>query len=1458
MVTDTFTVTGTSGSLSRDDTADVVVTDFSVSVSPGSQKVPRGSSGSYELTVTRLGGFTGTVSLSVSHDCESGVTGSLSDDSLSGSETTSTLTIVVGASAAVGSCTITVTGTSGSLERTATAELVVVPPPNFSLSISPSSQEVNQGASGRYTVRVTRNETFTGTVELSISGLGSGLDDDFSSASVTFSSTSASFKESMLTIEVGEDADLGPDDFTVTGTSGGLERTATATVDVTDPFSLSISPLSQDVAQGSSGEYRVTVQRLHDFSGTVSLSVSHDCESGVTGSLSDDSLSGSETTSTLTIVVGASAAVGSCTITVTGTSGSLERTATAELVVVPPPNFSLSISPSSQEVNQGSSGRYTVTVERNETFTGTVMLSVSDLGSELTGTFSDSSLSSSQTTSTLTIDVGPEAPLGSDTFTVRGRTSGGLTDTAGAEVVVTDPFSLSISPQSEETTPGNSITYMLTVQRNSGFTGTVALSVRLVPGGGLSYNLLDNSLSSSQTTANLDIRVASVAQPDSHTITATATSGGGVTRTATATLEVVPPPQFYVAVTPPSTREVGRGSSGTYTVRLSRFPGFTDTVELSVSDLGAGVTGSFSDASLSGSESMSTLTISVGSSATVGSDSFTIRGTSGNLTHSVSATVVVTAPEDFTLSVSSSSQEAEQGSSVSYTVTLSPSSGFSSSVALSVSGLGSGITGSFSPTSVSASAPMSTLTISVDTTVAPCSNTFTIRGTSGDLTRTVTATVVVKAPEDFTLLVLPSSQDVEQGSSGSYRVKLKPSGGFSSSVTLSVSGLGSGITGSFSPTSVSSTSRTSTLTLSASSTATTGSDSFTITGTGGSLTRTVSATAVVTDAPDFTLSLSPTNRQVEQGSSGSYTVTLERAAGFTSSVSLSVSSLGTGLTGSFSDASLSGSESSSTLTINVGASTALGNDSFTVTGTSGSLTQTVSATAVVTDAPDFTLSLSPTSRQIGQASSGTYTVRLNPSSGFSSSVALSVSGLGSGITGSFSSTSVSATSRASTLTITASSTATTGSDDFTIAGTSGSVTRTVSATVVVPDFTLSVSPSSQEIGRGSSGRYTVTLNPSGGFSSSVALSISGLGSGITGSFSPTSVSSSSPTSTLTISVGSSATIGSDSFTVSGTGGSLTRTVSATVVVSDPPDFTLSLSPSSQEIGQGSSGRYTVTLNPSGGFSSSVALSVSGLGSGITGSFSSTSVSSSAPTSTLTVSVGSSAATGSDSFTISGTGGGQTLSESATVVVSAPTTAEPDFSLSVSLRSAEVILGSSRTYLVTMNPSGGFSASVSLSVSGLGSGITGSFLPTSVSPSAPTSTLTVNTASTSDGATGAAGGSSPEVGMDEFTVTGTGGGLTRTASVMLEVLAASVEAASSGTFYVTGENATGTTPYGSYSGQNESINLVNRNLNIVLPLFTLRGRNGMDVTVVVQYNSTYQDWIIETSPMSVVRQVVRFW
>jgi len=53
-----------------------------------------------------------------------------------------------------------------------------------------------------------------------------------------------------------------------------------------------------------------------------------------------------------------------------------------------------------------------------------------------------------------------------------------------------------------------------------------------------------------------------------------------------------------------------------------------------------------------------------------------------------------------------------------------------------------------------------------------------------------------------------------------------------------------------------------------------------------------------------------------------------------------------------------------------------------------------------------------------------------------------------------------------------------------------------------PDFSLSVSPASQTVAAGASTTYNVTITPAGGFGGSVALSLSGLPSGASGSFSP--------------------------------------------------------------------------------------------------------------------------------------------------------------------------------------------------------------------------------------------------------------------------------------------------------------------------------------------------------------------
>jgi len=198
--------------------------------------------------------------------------------------------------------------------------------------------------------------------------------------------------------------------------------------------------------------------------------------------------------------------------------------------------------------------------------------------------------------------------------------------------------------------------------------------------------------------------------------------------------------------------------------------------------------------------------------------------------------------------------------------------------------------------------------------------------------------------------------------------------------------------------------------------------------------------------------------------------------------------------------------------------------------------------------PTFTLSASPASVTITQGGAGgPSTITVNPVDGFTGSVTLSASPLPSGVTASFS---TNPTTSTSVLTLTASSTATTGTTVVTITGVSGSITQTttISLTVNPPasaNFTLSASPTSLSITRGSQTTSTITITPSGGFAGSVTLSASGTGSGTTASFGTNPATN---TSVLTLTASSSARTGTFTITVSGVSGSLSQTTTLSLRV----------------------------------------------------------------------------------------------------------------------------------------------------------------------------------------------------------------------------------------------------------------------------------------------------------------------
>jgi photosystem II stability/assembly factor-like uncharacterized protein len=101
-----------------------------------------------------------------------------------------------------------------------------------------------------------------------------------------------------------------------------------------------------------------------------------------------------------------------------------------------------------------------------------------------------------------------------------------------------------------------------------------------------------------------------------------------------------------------------------------------------------------------------------------------------------------------------------------------------------------------------------------------------------------------------------------------------------------------------------------------------------------------------------------------------------------------------------------------------------------------------------------------------------------------------------------------------------------------------------------PEFTLSASPANVSVTRGSNGTSTIPITRSGGFAGSVALSVSGLPSGVTASFSP--VSATGASSVLTLSASPTAMTGPASLAILGTSGGIARTTTLALTINAVP------------------------------------------------------------------------------------------------------------------------------------------------------------------------------------------------------------------------------------------------------------------------------------------------------------------
>lgn len=487
------------------------------------------------------------------------------------------------------------------------------------------------------------------------------------------------------------------------------------------------------------------------------------------------------------------------------------------------------------------------------------------------------------------------------------------------------------------------------------------------------------------------------------------------------------------------------------------------------------------------------------------------------------------------------------------------------------------------------------------------------------------------------------SSTTARGASATSTVTLTRGGGYTGDVTLAASGAPAGVTVSFAPASLSGGTTSATATIAVGATAAPGTASITITASGSGVTSSTATYNLTIPTPAIALTAGSTALSVVQGASGTVPITITRSNGFADGVTLAVSGLPTGVTGTFAPATIAAGATTSTLTLAVAANAAAGTTPITITASGTGVTAqtaTVNLTVTAAASPAISLTANPAAVNVVAGATATTSIGIARTGGFAGEVTLALEGAPAGLTGAFSASPVPGTVFASVLTLTASAAVAPGTYNLTVRGTGTGVTaQTVSISVTVaaaPGITLSTASSTLSLSAGATVTTAVTIVRVGNFAGDVTLAATGLPAGVTASFAPATLSGATLTSTLTLTAAANATLGAATVTITASGAGITaRTSTVALTVAAAQGF--SLTAGAVSLTQGGTGTSTVTITRTGGFAAAVGLSISGLPTGVTATINPTSVT--GTSATITFNAASNAATGNFTATLTGTATG---------------------------------------------------------------------------------------------------------------------------------------------------------------------------------------------------------------------------
>ncbi len=510
-------------------------------------------------------------------------------------------------------------------------------------------------------------------------------------------------------------------------------------------------------------------------------------------------------------------------------------------------------------------------------------------------------------------------------------------------------------------------------------------------------------------------------------------------------------PDFTIAANPSSVT-VTQGGNGTSTITVTSLNGFNSATTLTASGLPSGVTAAFSPNPVTppaNGNVTSLLTLTASGTATTGTATVTITGTSGSTVHSttIALTVNAAASPDFTIGASPSSVTVVQGANGTSTITITSLNSFSSATTLSASGLPSGVTAGFAPNPVTPpanSSVNSTLTLTASGTATTGTSTITITGTSGSLVHSTPITLTVTSSGGGGLQVATYSSTFKAPACASVG-----SGCDSGPSLLLGRDTLSGGSEPNQPNTI---------------------NSSCADGTSGTYHSDESNDRLVVQTTD--------GSNMAPGKTVKVSATVWAYSGYTSDhldlyYAANASSPSWVLIGTITPTAAGAQVLSANYTLPSGGSNQAVRAQFRYQGSASSCTtgsyndHDDLVFPVGAGTPGFTVAAAPSSVTVVQGTNANSTITVTSVNSFNSAVTLTTSALPSGVTAAFNPNPVTPPANGnvtSTLTFTASASATTGTSTVTVTGTSGSIVQTT-------NITLTVTP----VGSGQTAVYDSTL-----------------------------------------------------------------------------------------------------------------------------------------------------------------------------------------------------------------------------------------------------------------------------------------------------------------------------------------------------------------------------------------------